>query len=650
VALVVTRLDVSRVPLQGSYVAKRCPVRAQNDHDPVLAGREVPLSDAQRARIDAGIEFEAHVFEALLGTLDGDAVLVTERDREIAQSATLEAMRAGVRVVLGGWLPDDLEARRVGRPDILVRVDDAAEAGYVPVDVKSHLLAGRVAGGWLVASQLDTPDPAHADWVEGRGFRRDHLLGDAFQLAHYWRMLEQHAFTPLGGSAVGGIIDRDPDGGLRVWWIDLTESRWKVWWSETPVSVMERYDHEFAFRLDVIAHALARLQDPTLDRKVTPVRIGECGACPWRAVCFEELEAADHISLLPRSTWARFVEHRRRGVFTRRQLAALDWTTATAIFGPEPGGARLDIAAVVEAAAALAPETPLADMVDSPKVAVLRRLADLDIVNVADLARLDPETLRYSGAQVGWLPGLIDEARAATSGRAYRARGIERIGVSRGDVEVDLDMENTEDGCVYLWGLLTTVRQPLGRFRPRGPFSPRRMAEGYTPVVSWIPLDEDLEAELFGAFWRQLMMTWANARRSNRTFRVYCYTSAERTQIRRIAASDARRRPSLDEVDAFIDSSPWVDLHRVFTSQVITGSGAGLKTTAALAGFAWRDDDPGGEQSMAWYTQATTHPDEAVRAASRARILAYNEDDVHATYALREWLDTSVLSSIDEWT
>ena len=52
-------------------------------------------------------------------------------------------------------------------------------------------------------------------------------------------------------------------------------------------------------------------------------------------------------------------------------------------------------------------------------------------------------------------------------------------------------------------------------------------------------------------------------------------------------------------------------------------------------GFVWRDDDPGGLQSQLWLIDARTAEDEAARIAGQQRILAYNEDDVRATAALR---------------
>lgn len=57
-----------------------------------------------------------------------------------------------------------------------------------------------------------------------------------------------------------------------------------------------------------------------------------------------------------------------------------------------------------------------------------------------------------------------------------------------------------------------------------------------------------------------------------------------------------------------------------------------------MAGFQWRDEDPGGDQSTVWYERAVSHPDQGVREENRARLLAYNEDDVKATAAIREWL------------
>ena len=65
----------------------------------------------------------------------------------------------------------------------------------------------------------------------------------------------------------------------------------------------------------------------------------------------------------------------------------------------------------------------------------------------------------------------------------------------------------------------------------------------------------------------------------------------------------------------------------------------GLKTAAKLAGFEWRDEDGGGGLAMVRYAEATGDPDAEARAAARRWILEYNEDDVLATAALREWLD-----------
>jgi predicted RecB family nuclease len=84
--------------------------------------------------------------------------------------------------------------------------------------------------------------------------------------------------------------------------------------------------------------------------------------------------------------------------------------------------------------------------------------------------------------------------------------------------------------------------------------------------------------------------------------------------------------------------------------QLITGRGMGLKETAPLAGFSWRADDSGGTLAIVKYEQAVDdETDPAARATAQRWIVDYNEDDVRATAALRDWLDGPAqgLSSIE---
>jgi RNase H-like protein len=62
---------------------------------------------------------------------------------------------------------------------------------------------------------------------------------------------------------------------------------------------------------------------------------------------------------------------------------------------------------------------------------------------------------------------------------------------------------------------------------------------------------------------------------------------------------------------------------------------------AAIFGFGWRDDEPSGLLSQLWYLDATRVDDPDQANASRSRLLAYNEDDVRATRAIREGMATA---------
>jgi hypothetical protein len=168
---------------------------------------------------DRGNAFEAEVVALLLAQHAG-AVSIAGGG-EPAEAATLRAMREGAPLIVNGRLRDDA-ARRVGKPDLLVR---AAAGGYRAVDVKRHaaLDAAMPSGTPVPARTSDLAALRYERAIEDALFTARRHAEDAFQLAHYQRMLEA-AGMAAGDGRTGGIIGTE----CRIVWQDLDAPMWRT--------------------------------------------------------------------------------------------------------------------------------------------------------------------------------------------------------------------------------------------------------------------------------------------------------------------------------------------------------------------------------------------------------------------------------------
>jgi hypothetical protein len=331
---------------------------------------------------------------------------------------------------------------------------------------------------------------------------------DLFQLAHYQRMLET-AGMAAPGARLGAIIGTEK----VVTWFDLDA----VELSQEPV--IEVYDRDFAWRLAIIDTAGEHNADPDVELAVGPVRSAECGECPWKDWCRAILEqGSGDISLVPYMTRKARDIHLSHGTSDRAALAALDHRTATLVAD------RVDLTPIMDALGLEPPGTSLHAIIGTRKWRQLEKLNDAGFFVLGDARKLCPHTAAYP--PMGGLPGQIDQARAVLGdAMVYRRRGVTNIEVPRGDVEIDVDVEDDEDG-VYLWGTLVTNRAGLDGIE-----------EGYRPFCDWRLLDPQSEAELFTAFWEWLSGLRNKVTGSGFSFRAYCYNQAhENSRMRRCAA------------------------------------------------------------------------------------------------------------------
>ena len=183
-------------------------------------------------------------------------------------------------------------------------------------------------------------------------------------------------------------------------------------------------------------------------------------------------------------------------------------------------------------------------------------------------------------------------------------------------MEIDFDIESAVNGRVYLWGFLVQ--------RADGPAV-------YHEFSRFADLDEAAELDLA----REAFEWLRSVVETGEPVLVYHYSGYEVAKIRALA--DRAADPLLDWAAAYAEEQ-FVDLLEIVKAHYFGVAGLGLKLMATHAGFAWRDDDPGGLNSQVWFAEAVHAESPPARAAARQRVLEYNEDDVIATSQLRAWL------------
>lgn len=407
--------------LLNAYAARSCPVKTQNAFDATLqtAAQQTRTQEPDEALtelFDGGLRFEDEVLHEFAMTFTGsllDFRELAEESSRVRVGACLAAMHQGIDVILGGWLPLDAEGHRSGTPDLLVRGEDRADGThrYHPVEVKWHKIIERRRSarsqrptGPLRYSTFADPRPLPGQELAGYGVRVASREGDLIQLAHYHRLLEAAGFADADQTWAAVIGTDDVLGETFLAWTDLSEPTVRTFSRSHAEgwrlrSILDRYDHEHAFRVDVATVAARRTADPRDAQTllVTPIRTDECRRCQWWEHCRPQLHP-DDVSL-----------RIDKGPLDLREIATLR---------------AHGVSTVTELAA-----------------------ADLDTLLEGYL----PEVTHRSGAETR-LRVAARRARMLLSDTPLDRETTGPIEVPGAEIEIDFDVETSADHRVYLWG------------------------------------------------------------------------------------------------------------------------------------------------------------------------------------------------------
>jgi uncharacterized protein len=251
---------------------------------------------------------------------------------------------------------------------------------------------------------------------------------------------------------------------------------------------------------------------------------------------------------------------------------------------------------------------------------------------VATLASLATRDQAVDGVRDERLVRLVDQATLQVLARAqpdsepppFRlieptedpvwGRGLEQL-PEPDDGDVFLDFEGhpfwrADVGLFFLFGLI------------------RRDPDGEWTYKEWWAHDRDEEATAAA----QLIDFLADRRKAHPGMHVYHYNHTERSALERLAADHGVGEVTLSQQ---IETGLFVDLFLVARNAMLVGTeGYGLKYLERLTTYERGHEIDKGAGAVVEYEQYMRDHDQVML----DRIAAYNEDDVRATRALRDWL------------
>lgn len=236
------------------------------------------------------------------------------------------------------------------------------------------------------------------------------------------------------------------------------------------------------------------------------------------------------------------------------------------------------------------------------KAVGLRTFDDIARMNVGDYLK---PPLKIKGLGEKSLVRMKHRARVRLSGQPEIRPGFSFPEV-RTEIYFDIEDDPTRD-VTYLFGMW--IRESGGKGRFEYILAERPEDEGEACRRFW----EFVDAQSDCAF--------------------YVYSPKERSSLRRLGRKYGLAQGIFEKYlslefdlyqDLVVEYSDWPTYSY------------GIKQIARLTGFSWRDVDPSGANSIAWYNDylALTGKEQA---QVRKRILEYNEDDCMAMAHIKDW-------------
>ena len=237
-------------------------------------------------------------------------------------------------------------------------------------------------------------------------------------------------------------------------------------------------------------------------------------------------------------------------------------------------------------------------------------LREQGLKTIEDIAEMDVSKYLKAPHKIPRM-GKISLSRMKERARVLlEGKPVIRPGFAFPDVDQEIYFDIEDDptrGVTYLFGLVIQSKETPSHF-----------------TYFWAKTPED-EEQTVRDFWKFIQST-------DRAV-YYVYSHKERSTLKHLMEkyeldSETFEKYKACEFDLYqdliVEYSDWPTFSY------------GIKHIAKFIGFRWRDLDPSGANSIAWYNDYLTNPENET---VKKRILEYNEDDCYAMAAIKRYFE-----------